>query len=224
MGSHQLLASFPQIPVVGIPSDLTGLTLWLKADALGLSNNDPVASWTDSSGNANHATQGTAGSRPVFKTGILNGLPVVRFDAADDALTTPLVVASPFSIFVVYDRAPDSGNRRAINGSNNYLIGPRSGNHQLYNGAFIVGPAVVDDTFVYAAALTDGGGTTFRVDGSVIGTNANTLGPGTLGLAAGGANIELLNGDIAEVIVYDHLLDGGDTAFVENYITTKYGL
>lgn len=67
-----------------------GLVLWLKADAItGLADTDPVASWVDSSGNNNTATQGTAGARPVFRTGMVNGLPVVRFDGVDDFLESP---------------------------------------------------------------------------------------------------------------------------------------
>src|SRR5262245_56511912 len=85
--------------------DMVGLALWLKADAItGLVDNDPVASWVDSSGSSNTATQGTAAARPLYKTGILNGKPVVRFDATDDGMTTTNNVfnTAPWSIFVVY--------------------------------------------------------------------------------------------------------------------------
>ncbi len=46
-----------------------------------------VGSWDDASGNGNHAQQATSGKRPILKTNILNGHPVVRFDGSDDILT-----------------------------------------------------------------------------------------------------------------------------------------
>lgn len=56
---------------------------WLDAKAItGLSDGDAVATWTDKTGNGNSATQATAGYRPIYKTGIINGLPTVRFNDA----------------------------------------------------------------------------------------------------------------------------------------------
>lgn len=69
------------------PADLGDqVVCWLKADALSLSNNDPVSSWTDSSGNGHAAVQATASKRPLYKTNSLNGQPAVQFDGADDDL------------------------------------------------------------------------------------------------------------------------------------------
>jgi hypothetical protein len=67
------------VDVIGVPT--TGLLLWLKADALALNNNDPVNTWTDSSGNGRHAvyTHPYSEVAPVFVTNGFNGKPVVRF-------------------------------------------------------------------------------------------------------------------------------------------------
>lgn len=65
------------------------LQAWLKADAItGLSDGDPVGTWSDSSGNGNDATQSTSSFKPTYKTGIYSGstLPTVRFDGTDDLL------------------------------------------------------------------------------------------------------------------------------------------
>lgn len=47
---------------------------------------DPVGSWSDLSGNSNHAFQTTAGKRPLLKLAIKNGRPVLRYDGTDDFL------------------------------------------------------------------------------------------------------------------------------------------
>lgn len=79
------------------PLDIAGLQLWLRADAgayqdaamttPAVLDADPVGGWADQSGNGNHVTQATAGSRPILKLAIQNGLPVVRFDGADDYMS-----------------------------------------------------------------------------------------------------------------------------------------
>lgn len=79
----QRLASPPRPSSV---KRIPGLALWLSSGAItGLVDGDPVASWTDLSGNGLHATQGTGSKRPTYKTGILNGRPAVQF-ATDDGL------------------------------------------------------------------------------------------------------------------------------------------
>jgi hypothetical protein len=69
------------------PTDLSGLVLWLKADTLALNDGDAVGSWADSSGNGNTASQAAGASKPTYKAGIINSLPVVRFDGSNDYLT-----------------------------------------------------------------------------------------------------------------------------------------
>jgi hypothetical protein len=68
------------------PNTISGLQLWLKADALVLNDADPVATWTDSSGNGYNATQATGAKQPLYKTAIVNSKPVVRFDGINDVL------------------------------------------------------------------------------------------------------------------------------------------
>src|SRR3990167_5696375 len=54
------------------PTDLSNLLLWLDASQItGLNDGDAVASWTDLSGNGNHATQSTAAAKPTYKTNII---------------------------------------------------------------------------------------------------------------------------------------------------------
>jgi hypothetical protein len=233
MLSHKVLLSQHNFafaaPATFDPSIYSGFSLWLKADAIvGLSNNDPVASWIDSSGTSGSATQATSGMRPLYKTNVLNGKPCVLFDDIDDGLDTPLVLNdnTNFSIFVVYNTlTADNGFRRAVNGSNNFLIGPYQNFHQIYNGGFIQGPGV-SSSFVYVTYTnTTSVGAYFRVNGADVSTNANTNGPGTVYLGDGNsAYNDRLNGHIAETLMYTSVLNASAISAVETYLRNKYAL
>jgi len=82
-------------------------TVWLAARKETVyANNDPVGTATDWSGNGYHATQSVAASKPLFKTGVLNGLPTFWFDGTDDGLVTPTLPGTihdgSFTIFCVW--------------------------------------------------------------------------------------------------------------------------
>lgn len=65
-------------------------TAWYKADAItGLTDGAQIASWVDSSGNGLSATQATGIGRPLYRTGLMNGLPVAEF-LSSDSLGSPV--------------------------------------------------------------------------------------------------------------------------------------
>ena len=103
----EFFAGGPEIFSQFSPRDVSNLILWLDASAItGLNNNDPVATWSDRSGNGNDATQATATNRPLYKTNIVNGKPVVRFDGVDNYLTFGDLAAldfgtGGFSLYIV---------------------------------------------------------------------------------------------------------------------------
>ena len=68
--SCSLLTSslFGQMGPGGVGSS-SSLELWMDASKLSLSNTDPVSSWTDFSGNDNHALQAAGANQPQFLTG-----------------------------------------------------------------------------------------------------------------------------------------------------------
>lgn len=76
------------------PADILGMKVRLEADAItGLVDGDPISTWVDGSGNSNSPT-GTTTTRPLWKTGILNGLAIARYDGSDDKLAFPSVPLS----------------------------------------------------------------------------------------------------------------------------------
>ena len=78
------------------------LILWLKADALAYADGASVAAWADSSGSGNNMTGG--GTAPIFRTGILNSKPVVRFNGTSSTMTgafVPVTGASDRTVIAV---------------------------------------------------------------------------------------------------------------------------
>lgn len=61
-------------------SNYSGLKAWYDASQIvGLSDGGAIASLSDLSGQSRTLSQGTGSKQPIYKTGILNGLPIMRF-------------------------------------------------------------------------------------------------------------------------------------------------
>jgi hypothetical protein len=88
---------------------VSGLQLWLKADAGVTKVGNSVTGWTDQSGGTVYTlTQATASKQPTFEPNWHNGRPAVRFDGLNDYLvdlTSTLDLTSGLSIFVVAENS-----------------------------------------------------------------------------------------------------------------------
>lgn len=216
LGIHESSGSFS-------PTDISGLKLWLKADAItGKSDGDTVSTWSDSSGLGNDATAGTA---PIYKTNIINGLPVVRFSSS--ILDTPSISWTNQTIFIV--GLGSGSNRYAVSfssGSENALIyGFAANTLEIYNNPRLsIGTF---SSFSYATIIrTASTSTTVRLNGSQTGTTGTVSIPGSGAVRLGnhflGSNPFV--GDIAELLIYDAVVSGTDLTNVESYLADKYGL
>lgn len=78
--------------------------LCLEADVIAGADDDPVTTWPDVSGSGNDAGQATAGAKPTYKTNILNGKPVVRFDGTADfmSLASLITAAGDATMVIVF--------------------------------------------------------------------------------------------------------------------------
>ncbi len=184
-----------------------------------------ISQWNDQSGLNNHATALGASQSALWQPSVANGRPVLRFDSVT-GYTTPLVLTPPCTLCAVYtlNGAGDLA-RRAVQGSNNWLIGPYGPLHDFYDGVFSGGPALVRGQFVAQAAWQDGSVSRNFVNGAFAGSALGAGdGPGTVALGAGGLIGEGLEGDLAEVIAYDSALSEINLANVWSYLAAKYEL
>jgi hypothetical protein len=203
--------------------------LWLKGDAItGKSDGDSLSSWPDQSGKGNHFSTASGFTDAIYKTGLQNSLPGVRFGTGTGMTGTaqsPLFVgATPYTIYVVYDyRSASSEFRRALQGSNNWLIGPYQNTHKCYSGGFSTGLAVTQNVFVVQWVVGSGSSNTNNVAGTSY-TSGGADAPGQIGLSSKGISNEILDGDILEVIIESTANTNGATDATYLALKSKYSL
>lgn len=198
--------------------------LWYKADAIvGLNDGDKVSQWNDSSGNNNHAVQSAEANKPIYKTNILNGFPVVRFDGNDDYMKFTTALSTIRTAFFVV-KAPSAP----------YAYSPILGHADLYDwhgdGASV---KVIDNQY---SSLNIRNGSAWVQGVSTLTTNvlipltnfkyitfvtADNVNAGRITQDRGNP-YRNWRGDYAEIILYDTALTDSDRQAVESYLNNKY--
>lgn len=211
--------------------DLHNPSVWLKADAIpGLADGAAIASWADSTGNGNNATQATGAKQPLYKTAIVNSKPVVRFDGTDDEFAASMPVgAAKTVVLVVKKRSAIGGTGQAAYGVGaveqlvaNSAVSPTT--YYYWEGPVILGIdptawAIVtlkhESLSVVKIYLNDLLDATADPSDSFAAASSFTLGSNGLGALFG-------DYDIAEVLVYDTALTDAQRLDVYAYLEEKY--
>jgi hypothetical protein len=219
------------------PLTLSGLALWLKADA-GLydattggsavtSDAASVARWEDQSGNANHATQATSGKRAVLKLSIQNGRPSIRFDGSDDvfSLASSITPATCIAAF----RRTATGIKSAPFGHNStsVLEAPTWWTDNIFylsfGGTERNAGAADTRTGAFITALTnDGSSSVFRVNGTAKTLSGALSGTLSLDLIGALSTVHFHSGDLLELIVSTAILTAGQIAQAETYLNGRW--
>lgn len=112
-----------------------GASYHYDARWLSLSDGTGVGTWTDLSG-SNNATQATSANQPTFKTNILNGNPILRFDGTNDqfSLTSTVAIAGEYSAIVLFNTSSSFLTASKIDGEVPYT--------NLYTGGRLYSTAV----------------------------------------------------------------------------------
>ena len=224
----------------GAPSILeTGLTLWLKADA-GVTHDgsNNVSSWADQTGTYTLAQTGTA--EPTYVSGDINGKPAIRMNGSQFLASTGTLsgINADCTILTVASTSSPSAQQYSIyvgsgsgSGYANRAMG-YSSSQEFYDtsgSSTVIGQAPSPNTFVTEAATIDSSLTnvTFYQNGNQTGNGTlsgllNVTGGITLGASPAPDNY--WQGDIAEVIVYDHKLSASELQQADGYLADRYGL
>ncbi len=214
--------------------------LWL--DALFISNLDGenVDVFPDISGNNNHLGQISSVKQPIYKTSIVNGMPVVRFDGVNDDLLSsaiPALESANVTYFIVYKQ--DGAKTCGIMGSN-YASNVKKWQTYTLSTGFVVNaqysPTInyikyADDYSQFNIMSSHISPTQIKTykEGALVQTkNATYSIPSGHNFVALGSypsqntNNKYLDGDVAEVIIFNTSLNNLERVIVENYLSSKY--
>lgn len=218
-------------------------TLWLDASQIvGLADADPVATWADVSGNGRDFTQSTEADKPVYKTSILNGKPVVRFVNDNVACASDMsnfITNSAYTLFLV-GKITTAANNGAPFYNNSCFIADGTADARFaltgrddntaaagnYDGSS-------DEAAVAAAAGTfftftqqhTGGNITLQANDGSTASSASGNTSSLIYFPHLGSNYNLtvmLACDIAEVLIFNSALSAGNIALVKAYLKAKY--
>ena len=221
-----------------LPTDISNLALWLQ-------NGVEVAAdaWSDSSGNANHATQGTAENQAAVSGGGLDFTPG-NSDHYDLASTITIAQNQGFCVAIVMDTETSS---------NNFIFSKES-NDQIQienNSTFTIktnDPSNITTQIVCAtgtfgnqkqlilvnrsagasnrfSVFKDGSEVTIDSDNSTneaVGENPNGFDINVLGSKAGLESE--FDGIMFEVLFFDKGLSSTEISNLNDYLTSKHGL
>ncbi len=191
---------------------------------------DTIGRVNDKSVNGHNIVQATAAKRPLYKTGILNGLSVGRFDGVDDLLTvtTPAALANDWTIFMVHGGGAVTTGKYWISwgdGANGEARQIQSGGNDSINMDFWVVAANADtdieDGSAHSMICTwdEATGKIYRddvLDGEdTIAENAYTGTTLRVGANAIGGN--WLDSDITEIAIYDRVLTAAEITTLHAY-------
>ncbi|MEM9329091.1 MAG: Calx-beta domain-containing protein, partial [Bacteroidota bacterium] len=227
----------------GVGDETTNI-LWLRADDItGVSDGTDIDGWVDASGNANNMNDNNS-NVPAFEENEINGLPAVRFgdsnndrvflqnmnDFPSNAITTVTVLRTSETNGTTWSYATGDQN-------NSYFQDRQQSGRFAIDGTITTPNVAFNDGSWHVNVHTwtsDGGDYAMRRDGSEMASGNTENGGaieagGTLVLGAeqdspnGGydANQDF-DGELAEAILYNYVLNAAQLAIVENYLAAKY--
>jgi hypothetical protein len=230
------------------PDDVTDLVAWYKAGSISGADNDPINAWVNSAnaGTYDMASDGST-ARPLLKTGIINSLPVLRFDGVNDymlASAGPTLTDYTLILVVAQRDATPTSNAgvfcTTITGStNDYASGFAFINkgtnvgdwgHDTLNVGITI-PRRPVDYFSVTSVVTKSG-IVSGASGDLAFTAVGTSGA-SMALTKMAVGARLLSGavaapygqvDVAEICLYSRGLTAFEVTSVRAGLATKYAL
>jgi len=227
------------------PTDLSGLSLWLKSDAGVTLSGSNVTAWADQSGNGNNAAAGEE-FEPTLVANVLNSKPVLRFNGAGQQMAlTSNIGGTAYTIFIVcknndnengsmffwatdenYGKYIASITSETYNASarNKFILSENDAGGGEGDSIIAWSSTAVNNNYFIGTAMQNGGGKAYS-NGS---GGADSLGTfsasNTFDLIGGYGFGYELDGDVAEIISYNRAVNSTERQQVEAYLNTKYAI
>lgn len=199
-----------------------------------VASGEPLSLWFDFSKlSAGYALQDTISKRCAWKPEGWNAKPTCLFDGFDDETGGALSLGSSgVTVFAVASVNSGSGYKAIFANDLNVFLGTNNGKFASFYGNGTAWGTTSDwgvtlqPQTPYVLTSKNNGTDFGYVNGSGVGSRANTMAAFTDGYAIGnipGGN-NFWNHHISEVIVYNRAVTDAERAFVEKYLSTKYGI
>ncbi len=230
-----------------LPTAITDLEFWICADSINQSDGSKVETWTAINNEFLFVTQTEEERRPILTKNALNGHSVIRFDGSDDYFdggvdlgniddngATILIVGISHKApgtYLAKSYAGGVNNRYAIiyephiffvfqDITNNHIEAPTHtyGNYECITTTIDI-PSSKNSLYIDGKNFGEThttGSSMFSTWNFLIGAynnNQGTIPP---------VDDYYLNGDIAEIIIYDRALSQLERQDIENYLRLKY--
>ena len=224
----------------------TNLKLWVKAEDIpGSADGDKISSWPDKSGNSNNLSQSNNTFRPYYYKNIINGYQVARFSDDNDRLIktsfSDFPTAEITSYYVGYTTTAnnDASLSYASSGSNNDYLLFGSNNVTVFRGNqraatsinarnawAIVGASWrnSDDKMYAYLNGQQKANTTVSASSDIIQNGCLAIGAEQDAIDDNYDVDQDYEGDMAEVFIYNVILNSAQTNIVNNYLSAKYNI
>jgi len=189
-----------------------------------------INTWTDSSAAANNLTGGGGANIPIKKTAILNGWSVARLNGGG-AFTLGTAFSGQSFTYIAVVLADNLAVVRPLLGNGSGCIELRVGTDGkimlLKSGVASIGAsstAMSLNTFYTVAVTYSSPNCAFYLNGSADGTasSAQTFSSNMIKIAESAVDGTIWHGDIAEELMWNTVLSGGDLTTVFNALRTRY--
>jgi hypothetical protein len=185
-----------------------------------------VSTWADETGNGYDLTTGTA---PTYKTSVIGGNPIVRFDGVDDLLDVSFSALSQpntiYGVIQLQDQTGDTDNIWATTdtGARQGLQETRSGNFAIVAGTELSDGSADTNPHIIGA-LYNGSNSTVRLDGSQTASgNAGTQSMRGFRLGDGAFTGNHIAVDVGEILIYPQDKSSSQSS-IESYLSDKWGV
>lgn len=230
MSVRQVTSGLSNVPAFE-PSQLTGLVIWLSSTSItGVDSGSSLSTWIDSSGQGNHVTQTSAVSQPTFQTNAQNGLPAVRFTAANKSwlLGSAYSVAQPLTYFATYKATNKVASYVAVGGPVNNeatIFQNTNGFPNLFGTSILLYPTDRSGLWTIVGGIFNGSSSTLWLNGT------STVSVGAVGTVSHKSffvgqdqNTNFFLGDIGEIVGYNRILSQSEGSQVFSYLNARWGI